>query len=376
MDKVQQLLEQRIRSDVRDMQAYRVVDARGMIKLDAMENPYTLPSYLQQELGERLGALAVNRYPADGVKALRQALHRALQTGNEGGGGDAAAGELVLGNGSDELIHLLCMACAAEGAAVLAPMPGFVMYQLSAQFNHLRFVGVDLQADFSLDVPAMQQALQTHRPALLYLAYPNNPTANLWAVSDIEALIERARTTNTIVVLDEAYQPFADDSWLERLRGRFAQYPHVVLMRTMSKLGLAGVRVGYMLGHTALMAEVDKVRPPYNISVLNAECARFALQYADVYADQAAAIRAGRDMLGQQLEVLGLEVFPSQANMLLVRHAQSQQIFDGLKQHGVLVKNLHGQHPLLTHCLRITVGTPDENQRLLQVLDGMEHVKG
>lgn len=365
MKQIQQLLEQRVRADVRAMQAYRVADAQGMVKLDAMENPFTLPAYLQQELGERLGRQAINRYPAENVQALRQALREDLQLGD--GDSDAACA-LVLGNGSDELIHLLCMACAIQNAAVLAPMPGFVMYQLSAQLNHLRFAGVDLQADFSLDVPAMQQALQTQRPALLYLAYPNNPTANLWAVSDIEALIEQARATDTIVVLDEAYQPFADDSWLDRLRGRFADYPHVVLMRTLSKLGLAGARVGYMLGHAALMAELDKVRPPYNISVLNAECARFALQYADVYAAQAAAIRAEREVLRQQLAAAGLEVFPSQANMLLVRHEQSQQMFDELKQHGILVKNLHGKHRLLENCLRITVGAPDENQRLLQVL--------
>lgn len=364
MKKMELFLEQRIRPEVREMQAYRVADARGMIKLDAMENPYLLPAYLQQELGEHLGSLTINRYPAQTVQALHLALREALQLDSA----KATEHSLVLGNGSDELIQMLCVACATEGATVLAPAPGFVMYAVSAKLNRLRYVGVDLRADFSLDVPAMQQALQQHRPALLFLAYPNNPTANLWAVKDVQTLIEQARETATIVVMDEAYQPFSDDSWLPRLRGQAQQYPHVVLMRTLSKLGLAGARLGYMLGHTALMEQVDKVRPPYNVSVLNAECARFALQYDDVYADQAARIRTEREFLRQQLTAAGMEVFPSQANMLLVRHAQSQRIFDTLKHNGVLVKNLHGQHRLLENCLRITVGTPDENRQLLRIL--------
>lgn len=344
------------------MHAYKVADATGMLKLDAMENPYTLPADLQEKLGERLGRLAINRYPAGNVQRLANTLAQHLEVAQ------SSAFELVLGNGSDELIHLLSMVCAHDNATVLAPTPGFVMYSISAQLNHMQYIGIDLTPDFELDVPAMLDAMDAHQPALLYLAYPNNPTANLWDANDIQTLIDKAQTTNTIVAIDEAYQPFSSNSWLDKLRAQPESYPHVVLMRTLSKFGLAGVRLGYMLGHPDLITEIDKARPPYNISVLNAECALFALEHADVFAEQAANICSERTLLQETLVDLGFETFPSQANMLLVRHSNAPYLFDELKERGILIKNMHGSHHLLANCLRITVGTAQENRQLLTTL--------
>jgi histidinol-phosphate aminotransferase len=347
---------QRIRDDVRAMHAYVVQSAGDMVKLDAMENPYTLSAELQAKLGERLGRLALNRYPDGRVNDLRAALaaHAGMPEGFD----------IMLGNGSDELISLLALACAKPGASVLAPVPGFVMYAMSAQLQGLAFHGVPLTADFELDTPAMLAAIAQQRPAIVYLAYPNNPTANLWKVDSMLAIIEATAQAGGLVVVDEAYQPFASDSFMHRISG----YKHVLLMRTLSKFGLAGVRLGYMVGPQALMNEIDKVRPPYNISVLDYECALFALEHAATFEAQAQAIKEQRAMLLEALPQLGVQVFPSQANMLLIRVKDADASFEKLKKQGVLIKNVSKMHPLLSQCLRLTVGTPEENQRLLLAL--------
>jgi histidinol-phosphate aminotransferase len=332
-----------------------------MVKLDAMENPFALPPELQKALGDRLGAVAINRYPGARIEDLKQALARYV---------DLPEGcALMLGNGSDELISLLAMGCDVPGASILAPLPGFVMYGMSAQLQGLAFHAVDLTADFELDEAAMLAALRQHQPTITYLAYPNNPTANLWDAGVIRRLIAEAASFGGLVVMDEAYQPFSSRSWLDEIRANPAANANVLLMRTLSKFGLAGVRLGYMLGPQGLVHEVDKLRPPYNVSVLNAECALFALEHADVFAQQAATIRSERERLIAALAALpGVQPFPSQANMVLVRMPDAQKAFDGLKARGVLVKNVSKMHPLLGQCLRLTVGTPDENTQMIAAL--------
>jgi histidinol-phosphate aminotransferase len=350
-----------IRQDIQSMHAYAIQDSAGMVKLDAMENPFSLSPELQAQLGERLGAVAINRYPGARIEDLKQALTRYVDL-PEGCG-------LMLGNGSDELISLLAMACDVPGASILSPLPGFVMYAMSAQLQGLAFHGVPLTADFELDEAAMLAALRAHQPAITYIAYPNNPTANLWDAAVIRRLIAEATTFGGLVVMDEAYQPFSSRSWFDEIRANPAANANVLLMRTLSKFGLAGVRLGYMLGARTLVHEVDKLRPPYNVSVLNAECALFALEHADVFAQQAAQIREQRSVL---LDVLarmpGVTPFPSDANMVLARVPDAQRCFDGLKACGILVKNVSKMHPLLANCLRLTVGTPAETARLISAL--------
>jgi histidinol-phosphate aminotransferase len=350
-----------IRQDIQGMHAYAVQESAGMVKLDAMENPYSLPPALQDALGQRLGRLALNRYPDGRVDELRAALARYA--------GMPEGYALMLGNGSDELISLLAMTCDTPGASILAPLPGFVMYAMSAQLQGLVFHGVPLTAEFELDVTAMLGAIAKHKPTITYIAYPNNPTANLWNDAAIEKIIAAVGEQGGLVVMDEAYQPFAARSWIERIRANPAANRHVLLMRTLSKFGLAGVRLGYMMGPAELIAEVDKVRPPYNVSVLNYECALFALEHADVFAAQAAEIKAQRAMLLEALKHLpGVRVWNSDANMILIRVADAVQTFEGMKARKVLVKNVSRLHPLLTNCLRLTVGTPQENQLMLAAL--------
>ncbi len=356
---------QRIRQDVQSMHAYAIQDSVGMVKLDAMENPHRLPPQLQAELGRRLGALALNRYPDGRVNDLRAAL--ATYAGMPGGY------DIMLGNGSDELISLLALACDVppsaasdfKPASILAPVPGFVMYALSAQLQGLAFHGVPLTADFELDEAAMLAAIETHRPSIAYLAYPNNPTANLWDDAVIEKIIVAQGRQGGLVVMDEAYQPFSSRSYIDRI----TRHGHVLLMRTLSKFGLAGVRLGYMLGPKALIAEIDKVRPPYNISVLNYECALFALEHAEVFAAQARDLRAQRAMLLEAIGGLpGVRAWRSDANMILARVPDAARTFAGMRERKVLVKNVSKMHPLLANCLRLTVGTADENAQMLAAL--------
>jgi histidinol-phosphate aminotransferase len=346
-----------IRQDVAGMHAYAIQPSAGLVKLDAMENPFRLPPALQQALGERLGRVAINRYPTQCVADLVAALSSFV---------DLPAGcALMLGNGSDELIDMLSVACNVPGATVLAPLPGFVMYEMSAKLRGLRFVGVPLTADFELDEAAMLEAIERHRPALTYIAYPNNPTANLFDDAVIERIVAAVGAQNGLVVMDEAYQPFASRTWMARMAGQ----PHVLVMRTLSKFGLAGVRLGYLCGAAPLIAQVEKVRPPYNVSVLNAEAALFAIEHADEYARQSALLRSERARLSAALQQMpGVRVFPSEANMLLVRVPDAKRSFEGMKARGVLVKHIAGLHPLLVNCLRLTVGTPDENELMLAAL--------
>ena len=350
-------MRQTLRQDVQAMHAYAVQPSAGLVKLDAMENPFPLPLELQRELGERLARVPINRYPGSRTAELMGALtaFAELPTGCA----------LMLGNGSDELIDMLSVACGIPGATLLAPVPGFVMYEISARLRGLDFVGVPLTADFQLDEAAMLAAIEQHRPALTYIAYPNNPTANLWDDAVIDRIVAAVGAQQGFVVFDEAYQPFASRTWMQRM----AAQPHVLVLRTLSKFGLAGVRLGYLCGHATLIAQVDKVRPPYNVSALNAEAALFALENAYEFGRQAAVLRRERARLQAALAALpGVTPFPSEANMILVRVPDSRRAFDGMKARGVLVKHIAGLHPLLANCLRLTVGTPAENTQMIDAL--------
>ncbi len=354
---LQERMQKVIRQDVQSMHAYAIQPSAGFVKLDAMENPFRLPLELQRELGERLGRVAVNRYPTQCVADVIAALTAHVQP--------PAGCKLMLGNGSDELISLLALACDVPGATILAPLPGFVMYEMSARLQGLKFVGVPLTASFELDEEAMVAAIEQHRPAITYLAYPNNPTANLFDDGTIERIVAAVGRQNGLVVFDEAYQPFSSRTWMQRM----GAHEHVLVMRTLSKFGLAGVRLGYMAGAAALIDEIDKVRPPYNISVLNAEATLFALEHADEFARQAAILREERSRLQKALAAMpGVRPFPSEANMILVRVPDAKRAFEGMKQRGVLVKHIAGLHPLLAHCLRLTVGTPEENTLMIDAL--------
>ena len=342
-----------LREDLQSIQPYVVPAPHTGIKLDAMENPFALPAELQDTLAQRLARVALNRYPPANPQAFKARLAAAM------GVPDTAA--LMLGNGSDELIHLVIQACAKPGATVLSPWPSFAMYELSARFDGCRFAPVPLQPDFRLDTPALLAAIADHRPAVVFLSYPNNPTGNLFARDDVAAVL---RAAPGLVVIDEAYLPFAQDTWMPQI----ADWPNLLVLRTLSKLGLAGIRLGYMAGAPEWIREIDKLRPPYNVNVLTLACADFLLDHLPVLNAQATELRSERGRLSAALAAQrGVTAFESAANFLLFRVAQPDAVFAGLKERGILIKNVSKMH-LLTGCLRVTVGTPAENDAFLQAL--------
>lgn len=343
--------DQLIRPEVLATAAYAVADSTGMVKLDAMENPYPLPPELRRELAERLAAVELNRYPEPNPAALRELIVRKMKV--------PAGMEVLLGNGSDDLIQILTLALARPGAVLMYPAPTFVMYSMNATFCGMRAVAVPLREDFSLDADAFIARMRAEKPALVFLAYPNNPTGVLYPVADVERIIEAAPG---LVVLDEAYHVFAGKTFM----GELPRYPNLVVLRTVSKLGLAGIRLGYLAGRPEWLRELNKVRQVYNINVLTEAAARFVLERLDVLEAQAAAIRAERSRLGTALRAFtGVTVFPSEANFFLVRVPDAPRTYEGLRRQGVLVRNLH---PGLANCLRVTVGTPDENRILINAL--------
>jgi histidinol-phosphate aminotransferase len=351
-----------IRPVIKQLQAYHVADASGLIKLDAMENPYRLSAELQAGLQARLSTAELNRYPDPSASRLRNKLLQVMQVPENKA--------IVLGNGSDELIQMLAMAVADhEGDKDVCLMsfdPGFVMYRMIADFVGIRYAGIPLTNDFSIDMDKTRLAIEQNQPALIFIAYPNNPSANCYNEKHIEEIIAIAPG---MVVLDEAYHPFAQASFMDRL----GEFDNLLVMRTVSKMGLAGLRLGLLCGHPEIICEIDKIRLPYNVNVLTQIAAEFVLDNIEVLDRQAKSIRDEREQLLLTMKAItGLEVFPSQANFILFRllNKSANEVFESLKRSGVLIKNMKADQGLLKNCLRVTVGTPEENQAFLKALTG------
>lgn len=346
--------DQIIRSEILALTAYHVPPATGMIKLDAMENPYTLPSELRQEIARLTAEAPVNRYPDAGATLLKTALRETLHIPDEMA--------IMLGNGSDEIIQIIAMAAAKPGAVLMSVEPAFAMFRMIAAFANISYVGVPLESDFSLDQDKMLAAIAKHQPAVIFLAYPNNPTGNLF---DAEVILRIIEATPGIVIIDEAYHAFADASLMDKL----THYPNLLLMRTLSKLGLAGLRLGLLIGRQEWLTQLEKLRLPYNVGIITQLVGREVLRHSDILLAQANAIKSERAKMNDELAVLdGIEVFHSDANFILFRVTDATRIFQELKQNGILIKNLDGTHPLLVNCLRVTVGTPDENSQFIRML--------
>jgi histidinol-phosphate aminotransferase len=344
-----------VRPEIRALTAYHVAKAEGFIKLDANENPFPMPAALRARMAAALAENPFNRYPDGSADAVIAALREAEQVPESLG--------MLAGNGSDELIAIITSTLARPGAVMLAPEPTFVMYRMNAIYTGMRYVGVPLADDLTLDVDAMLAAIARERPALVFLASPNNPTGIQY---DPEQVARIVRAAPGLVVLDEAYSAFAGQTFLPRV----AEFPNLLLLRTLSKVGMAALRLGYAIAAPEWIAELNKVRQPYNLNALTQAAARVLLAEQAVLAQQIATIVAERSRLAAGLAALpGVRVFPTRANFVTVRVPDAPAWFARLRDAGILVKNLHGGHPLLAHCLRVTVGTPAENDAVLAALE-------
>jgi histidinol-phosphate aminotransferase len=354
--KINNLISTIFRKEVLAMEAYKIADAKGLIKLDAMENPYSWSDDIKKDWLKTLKDCHLNRYPDPQAAHLIDTIKQLNQLPEQF--------EVLLGNGSDEIIQLLLMALP-QAVSVLAPDPGFVMYKQLSDCLGLNYLGIPLCADnFDLDMPAMREAIERYQPAVIFLAYPNNPTGNLFSES---AILEIIQIANGLVVIDEAYAPFANASFINML----GQYTNLLVMRTVSKLGLAGLRLGYIMGHPKIIEQLNKVRLPYNINTLTQSSADFALSNKFLFEQQTESICKERSILFKKLNELdGIIAYPSAANFILFRTPKDKatEIFLSIREQGVLIKNLSNHGRLLNDCLRVTIGTPQENIAFLTAL--------
>jgi len=347
-----------IRPQIQKLSAYHIPAVNNdVVKLDAMENPYVWPDDLVSQWLECLRAASLNRYPDPQAKSLKQSIRETMRIPDNM--------DLLLGNGSDEIIQLILMAMAEPGRTVIAPEPSFVMYELITKALGMSYVGVPLNEKFDLDLKVMLDVIKETNPAVVFLAYPNNPTGNLFDHNAISSIIQAC---NGLVVVDEAYFAFTDSTFMESL----VSNPNLVVMRTLSKMGLAGLRIGYLAGHPSWLNEFEKIRLPYNINVLSQVSAQFALQNIAVLNEQSKRIVNDRASVSQALQKIeGLQVFPSDANFILfkVLDGDANIIYKNLLNKGILIKNLSASNnPILHNCLRVTVGTAKENATFLSAL--------
>ncbi len=347
-----------IRDDIKAMSAYRIADLpEGFIKLDAMESPYHPFARFPELSNEWLRLIAqaqIHLYPNPAASGLQETLRKAFNIP------ESAA--IALGNGSDELIQFLTLLVAQSGAAMLAVEPSFVIYRHNAELYGMNYVGVPLNEDLTLDLPAVLSAIDKHQPALIFIAYPNNPTGVCFRREEVEAIIRAARG---IVVVDEAYGAFSRDSFLPQA----GSIENLVVMRTISKIGFAGLRIGYAAGSPAVMGELAKILPPYNMNQLSLATAKFALQHHDTIQTTIDILKTERERVFNELSAIGrLKAFPSEANFITVRVPDADALFNTLKENRILIKKLHGTHPLLAQCVRITIGSPEQNDAVLDII--------
>lgn len=352
----QDLISAVIRPEIRALTAYKVADASGYIKLDAMENPYTWPEEIKEEWLKVIHDAEINRYPDPEAKSLCRILKKYNNI--------PETSEIILGNGSDEIIQLLLMALPAN-ATVMAPEPSFVMYKQIANCLGLNYQGLPLIAEsFELDLELTLEAINKQQPEIIFIAYPNNPTGNLFDSKAIEQIIQQSRG---LVIIDEAYAPFTDASFIAQLQ----KYKNLLVMRTVSKLGLAGLRLGFIAGQPDIINEINKARLPYNINILTQCSTEFALSNPKMFTQQTEILCHERARIFLQLSTLkGIKPCPSSANFILFRTEKNQatQIFNSLKEQGILIKNLSPQKDLLSDCLRVTIGKPEENNAFIKAL--------
>jgi histidinol-phosphate aminotransferase len=351
----------RFSPELAQINAYPISDATGFIKLDAMENPYPFPPELMHQLAERLVNTALNRYPDNQFSELNTLVYQKLRIPN--------SSKLIFGNGSDELITLITQSITTPNACVLAPSPSFVMYRFNALLNRVRFLEFELNSnDFSIEKTCFLNLIQQEKPSLIWLAYPNNPTGQLFDDQLIEQVLRLA--PDSLVILDEAYQPFAEHTWSTRL----PEFENLLVLRTLSKLGLAGIRFGYLAGHDSVISQINKLKPPYNINVLTKATAELALEHYDLFRAQTDQINRDRAQLFEQLSKIDqLQVFESHANFLLFRIKSTNNLADHIYQRlkndfRILIKNVSTQAPILHNCLRVSIGTAQENQLFLTAL--------
>lgn len=328
-----------VKPNVRSLRAYQAVETPCRVKLDANESPYGYKA---------LSSVQTNRYPDPEAKALRKLMAKEFKVKPE---------NILHGNGSDELIYYLI---TTFGGPVLYPVPTFSMYGIIAQALGEKKVEAPLDEKFDLDEDKMIGMMEKVKPRLIFLSSPNNPTGNCFSSNKITRIIKQSKG---VVVVDEAYQPFSDKkSFLPLLK----KYNNLVILKTLSKIGFAAIRVGFMVAGAEIINETDKVRLPFNLNSLSQNMAIKALKNKKQMLSSISSIVTERKRLFNEMDKIdSAEPYQSDANFILFKVENSESVFKGLLEKGVLVRNMKG---LINGCLRVTVGTPKENTAFLKAL--------
>jgi len=345
-----------IKEEVLAQKAYAVEKTACPVKLDANENPLVMPQSLREALAARLADLSLNRYPEAGSPALAARFAEAFGVGRD---------QVVIGNGLDELIQILCTAVARPRAEVMIPVPTFAMYRITAQNAGMEVAAVPLDEAFDLDLSAMGERVTQHPPALTFLAWPNNPTGNCFSRERIETIL---REWPGIVVIDEAYFHFSGQTFLPL----FNRYENLVILRTLSKVGFAAMRIGLLIGPPALIHELDKVRLPYNLNAMSQAAAGFYLDHEETFLRQAEEIRRWRGELFDALKTIpGVDPQPTDSNFIFFHcDFDADRVYNHLMEKGILIRNFNAPGTM-RNFMRVTVGTREENGRFIEVLKGI-----
>lgn len=350
--KAEGLRESRVREEIRALSAYSVPHIETPVKLDGNESPFSLPPEVSENVIQELRSVDVNRYPDPEALGLRELISRI---------NDFPLGGILLGNGSDELIGMLIAACSGGTGSILCPAPTFSMYRITGLALGSEVLETELDSGFDLDMERMAAVIEKKDPDLIFLASPNNPTGNAYSADRIRDLIELSKG---IVVVDEAYSDFSGHTFLPLIK----IHENLVILRTLSKVGFAGLRLGILYGREELVHEINKVRYPYNINSLTQAAAGAILGNHEFVTENIQLIVRERDRVFKALSYMkGVEAFRSDANFILFRVGDADSVFKALVGRGVLIRNFN-RPGRLENCMRVTIGTPDENDSFLNAL--------
>lgn len=346
-------LKEFVRDEIKGLQSYEVPDITCRVKLDAHENPYSLPGFVQEKIGQACSWLAFNRYPDPHAHMLRKNLSIKISVLPE---------MIMMGNGSDELILYLLLCFGPK--RVIFPLPTFAMYDILTRITLSTAIGIPLDDGFEINEEKIINEAKKE-PAIIFLSYPNNPTGNCFSREKIERIISQ---TDALVVLDEAYYEFSQETFLPLVH----ECERLVILRTFSKaFGLAGLRVGYMIAQPQVINEIRKVKLPYNLNAFSQAAASLSIENAPLFLPIVQGIMDEQKRISDVLGTIhGIKVYPSKANFILFKIAEdicAKDVFNSLINEGILIKYL-GDVSGLNNCLRVTVGRPEENNEFLQAM--------
>ena len=349
-------IQEMVKKNIRELKAYKPEEILCPIRMEANENPFTINSSLKERVLESISRISLNRYPDSLATDLRKQISAKSGIKPE---------NIIVGNGSDELIQMLITAFCENEDKVLFPVPTFSMFGIIAKSFGVNTIEIPLDSEWDIDLAEIKKSYEKNLPKIIFLSTPNNPTGNCFSENKILDIIEK---TYSLVVVDEAYADFCGKTFIDQLK----HSKNLIILKTLSKVGMAGLRVGYLIASKEIINILHKIRLPYNSNSLSQAAAKVILTNSEIVESQVQQIIKGREFLLEELKKLkdkeGITPFHSNANFILFKTEKDADAIHGkLTEEGVLIRNLNGDGPL-KNCLRVTVGRPEENDAFIKAL--------